>query len=319
MVNHDGVYKLHLMDGITPGGLLLDTSSQRPKGGGFEPPSLLQATGGTESTYTDDSGQAWKIYAFKSNGILEVNEDIENVDILIVGAGGGTFGYSGGGGAGGVIHLNGVTLPQNQYNISIGLGNANASGGNSTFATSDGSTILYTALGGGNGISSAAGVSGGSGSGGGSADFALLGGSSTQSSQSHTQLANGTIIQYGNSGGGNNTGSPYATGGGGGATGNGQNAQSSSISGNGGSGIDLSAHFGTEFGISGVFAGGGGGMARSSGTAGSGGIGGGGTGGSSSTGTAGVNYTGGGGGGGEESSATGLAGGHGIILVRIPS
>ena len=37
MVNHNGVYKLHLMDGITPGGLLLDTSSQRPKGGGFEP------------------------------------------------------------------------------------------------------------------------------------------------------------------------------------------------------------------------------------------------------------------------------------------
>ncbi len=32
----NGTVTLHLMDGITEGGLPLDTSSQRPKGGGFE-------------------------------------------------------------------------------------------------------------------------------------------------------------------------------------------------------------------------------------------------------------------------------------------
>ena len=32
----NGTVTLHLMDGITEGGLPLNTSSQRPKGGGFE-------------------------------------------------------------------------------------------------------------------------------------------------------------------------------------------------------------------------------------------------------------------------------------------
>ena len=36
MVTDGDAVTLHLMDGITPGGLPLNTSSQRPSGGGFE-------------------------------------------------------------------------------------------------------------------------------------------------------------------------------------------------------------------------------------------------------------------------------------------
>jgi len=278
------------------------------------------------SSSSDTSVSGYKIYAYQTgNGTasyaIKVPSVIDDVDILIVGAGGGTTAYSGGGGGGGVIHLDGITLTPNVYYITVGSGSANSVGGDSIFKTYDGSVVSYTAKGGGNGVSSNTGASGGSGAGGGSADQSRSGGSATQSSQSHSELPFGSITQYGNAGGSNNTGSPYATGGGGGAGAgaSGQNAQSASVSGNGGAGIDLSTHFGTALGASGIFAGGGGGMVRAGGTAGSGGTGGGGAGGtgSSTAGTAGTNYTGGGAGGNYESGGN-LSGGHGIILIRVP-
>jgi len=274
------------------------------------------------SSSSDTSVSGYKIYAYQTgNGTasyaIKVPSVIDDVDILIVGAGGGTTSYSGGGGGGGVIHLDGITLTPNVYYITVGSGSANSAGGDSILTTYDGSVVSYTAKGGGNGADPAA--AGGSGAGGRSADSTRTGGSSTQSSQSHSELPFGSITQYGNPGGSNNTGSPYATGGGGGAGASGQNAQSASVAGNGGNGVDLSTHFGTGFGASGVFAGGGGGMVRAGGTAGSGGTGGGGAGGvgTSTAGTAGTNYTGGGAGGNYESGGN-LAGGHGIILIRVP-
>ena len=87
----DNTVDLRLHDGITEGGVLLDSyevkegwaKAQADANQNSGPPPL-QATGGTESTYTDDSGQAWKVHTFTSDGTFSVTSEGE-IEYLIVG------------------------------------------------------------------------------------------------------------------------------------------------------------------------------------------------------------------------------------------
>ncbi len=256
-------------------------------------------------------GDGSNSYKFKPLGTVDI-------DLLIVGAGGGTSPYRGGGGGGQVITHTGITIHRgSEYYITVGTGSAGASGGNSFFKHSDGSTVEYRAIGGGKSDSS--GHDGGSGGGEISSDTNYDAGSSIKDT-SHTSFSGGTINNYGNDGGNNyQSGSPYGTGGGGGA-GSGQvgGNSTSSQAGNGGDGIDVSSTFGTAYGDSGIFGGGGGGMIRSSSGFGTGGSGGGGRGGTSagSDAVAGTANTGGGA-GGQGTSGSNLAGGSGIVIIRV--
>ena len=244
--------------------------------------------------------------------------DVVDIDLLIVAAGGGTSPYRGGAGGGQVITHTGITVSSGaEYYITVGTGVADAVGGNSFFKHSDGSTVEYRAVGGGR--SGTSNVDGGSGGGEISSDQNYAVGASIKD-ESHTPFSGGTINNYGNAGGNNyQPSSPFGTGGGGGA-GSGQvgGDATSSQSGNGGNGIDVSSTFGTVYGDSGIFGGGGGGMIRSSSGFGTGGSGGGGRGGTSagSDGVAGTANTGGGAGGQGESGSS-LAGGSGIVIIRV--
>ena len=86
---------------------------------------------------------------------------------------------------------------------------------------------------------------------------------------------------------------------------------------NGGVGLDMSVHFGTSYGQSGWFAGGGGGAGYNGNAQGSGGQGGGGSG-SGAYGNPGTHGTGGGCGGGERDAGNhqGARGGSGIIILK---
>tara|TARA_R100000152_G_C6779343_1_gene210890 strand:+ start:1468 stop:2520 length:1053 start_codon:yes stop_codon:yes gene_type:complete len=238
------------------------------------------------------------------------------IDLLIVAAGGGTSAYRGGGGGGQVITHTGISISSGaDYYITVGTGNANGVGGNSFFKHSDGSTIEYQAVGGGKSDSS--GLDGGSGGGEISSDTNYGAGSSTKIT-SHTSFSGGTINNYGNAGGNNYQGaSPYGTGGGGGASQVGGDS-TSTRAGNGGTGIDVSSTFGTDYGESGFFGGGGGGMLRTTTGEGKGGFGGGGRGGTSMGNDAEVGTANtGGGAGGQGTSGSNLAGGSGIVIIRV--
>lgn len=256
------------------------------------------------------AGDGTSSYKFKPTATL-------NIDLLIVAAGGGTGQYRGGGGGGQVITHTGISVSSGaEYYITVGTGSAAVSGGNSFFKHSDGSTIEYRAIGGGKSDSS--GLDGGSGGGHISTDSTYSTGASIKDT-SHTSFSGGTINNYGNAGGNHYaTASPYGTGGGGGA-GSGQvgGNSTSSQAGNGGNGIDVSSTFGTAYGDSGIFGGGGGGMIRQSSGFGTGGSGGGGRGGNNGgNGQAGTANTGGGAGGQGESGSN-LAGGSGIVIIRV--
>ena len=226
------------------------------------------------------------------------------IDYLVVAGGGGGGGLGGGGGAGGVRMGTLTTGLTGAKTVTIGAGGAGgttaraSNGGNSVFAT-------ITATGGGGGGTSsgtstvATGAAGGSG-GGGARNRA--GGART--------AGQGNI---GGTGGGSTT--PYEGGGGGGNLSAGVTA-TNLVGGAGGAGRDYSATFGTDFGVSGVVAGGGGGGVAQ-GTAGAGGAGGGGAG---AVGTAAVNAgtvnTGGGGGGSGATTVRGGTGGSGVVVIR---
>ena len=258
---------------------------------------------------TGDGSSSYKYTPLRSN----------TIDLLIVAAGGGAPTYGGGGGGGQVITHTGITVPTgSDYYITVGTGSANSNGGDSFFKHSDGSTVEYQAIGGGRGSANTTTYTGGSGGGVGSSDGSGTGGSSNKDT-SHTSFSGGTINNYGNNGGNNHTSSPYPTGGGGGA-GSGQTGgnASSGQAGHGGNGIDVSSTFGTTYGVSGVFAGGGGGMIRTTSGYGNGGSGGGGRGGTSSggDGVAGTANTGGGA-GAQGTTGSNLAGGSGIVIIRV--
>jgi hypothetical protein len=254
---------------------------------------------------------------FTANGTFTVPAGVSSVKVLVVagGGGGGSFGSfsngAGGGGGGGFIYDSayGVTAGQS-ISITIGSGGAagnsgaGGNGGNSVFGT-----LTAIGGGGGGGYTGSAFVNpgdGGSGGGGAGAGTGTQAGGTGTAGPPRQGYAGGTTT-----GGGAQR--PASGGGGGSAAGT--SISSNENGGNGGAGYDASAVFGTDYGVSGVFCGGGGG-GRNTGTAGSGGSGGGGGGGSGGAGTQGTANTGGGGGGGGGSnSAGGGAGADGIVIV----
>jgi hypothetical protein len=262
----------------------------------------FSGTGGTKYTYG-----GYTIHAFTSSATFVADMD-GTVDVMIVAGGGGSSqgrfssegSWDGGGGAGGLIYKANENVTAGSYSIVIGSGGGYYStGGNS-------SAFGNNALGGGyGGISTSGnGTSGGSGGGGGG-DQPTLGGSGT-AGQGH---AGGPGTDPG--------GDPYYEQGGGGG-GAGEAGNTDGI-GYGGDGLDMSSYFGTTYGESGWFAGGG---AGGGGTDGTGNINQGGQGGGGNSGTgyqivgaagvAGTANTGGGGAGGRYSKT----GGSGIVILR---
>lgn len=247
-----------------------------------------------------------------------VNSPISGLQVLIVGGGGGggqtvspTAQGAGGGGAGGLVYCASLNVPIGTYTVSVGSGGSvgaigvdvtGGNGGNSSFV---GGNFSFTASGGGGGGGhNLNGSTGGSGGGAGGDNVGHTPGATNQT----TVFTGG--LGYGNTGGGNFIGSPYAGGGGGGAGGVG-GASTGSGGGTGGVGL--------QYSISGTptyYAGGGGGGSPS----GAGGLGGGGAGGTTSgNATPGTNGTGGGGGGTGSYAYSAAVGGSGIVIIAYPA
>lgn len=216
---------------------------------------------------------------FNSSQVWQVPAGVTEIDVLMVGGGGGTgrpidgfeFGLPmafAGGGGGGIVVLNGLAVtPLENLNIDVGAGgssvfNAETNGGDSKVRRG-GATIAGPAGGGGRGPSYTSVASGGNASNG-------SGGGGSYDWLGNAAYANGAGNGTGNAGG---TGAGTATeihgagGGGGGAGAAGGNAVAGSgttrgTPGNGGNGATPSASaiggaWGTDIGESGVFGGGG--------------------------------------------------------------
>ena len=246
-------------------------------------------------------------------------------DVFIV-AGGGSGGYpqgsnyGGGGGAGGLVWVQNISIASaTSYSIVVGAGgSAKTTGGNGNKG-SNSSAFGLTAIGGGGGgaqqySSSSAAQDGGSGGGGG---YPSGGAGAAGQGIQPDQIGNAGIYGFGNDGGAGNT-NPNGGGGGGGAGSAGLSGNTSTPP-NGGSGQNFSSQFGTTYGESGWFAGGGGGSNQAGYPTPSGGQGGGGRGTvyNTMTSLAGTANTGGGGGAGSAGGAS-KAGGSGIVIIRYP-
>jgi hypothetical protein len=261
----------------------------------------------------------YNIIIFRSDASINVQADSNaKFDILLVGGGGGggEGSIAGGGGAGGLVYLQNINLPNNIYDIVIGLGGNHGipgeNGGDTLFKNND--DIDFIANGGGGGGSvypdTYLGRDGGSGGGGGYSR--LYGGGNGIPGQGNNGGGAWQIVtQWGNRNGG---------GGGGGAGSVGETAYPLSYNvyaGDGGAGRQiLIAPNSSDCGIGEFFAGGGGGGKAG----GEGGIGGGGNGGCNlgvpgSNGTDGLGG-GGGGGGGWAGVACNYRGGSGVVIIR---
>ena len=250
-------------------------------------------TQGNQTTHQIADTVSSTTYTFTPASTLTANV------LMVAGGGGGgqtSGGSAGGGGAGGLVYTAGTSLAQGATKtIVVGNGGANHINGNDTTFT-----LLTTTFGGGRGAT--AGETGGNGGSGGGTSH-------------HYPTSPGTgVSDQGNAGGnaGNNT---YRNGGGGGGAGGvGGNASTSSqLGGVGGIGLNYSNVFGSFYGESGWFAGGGAGCSQSTATPAVGGIGGGGyssTSVSTANALSGQSHTGGGGGG------AGGKGGSGIVLLQ---
>jgi len=287
--------------------------------------TLYQSGSNTAQTTITMASRTMAAIQFISNtvavffsGAASSSSTAFNLDYLIIGGGGGggnqvSSGSGGGGGAGGYINsLTGesyggggikqftisITPSTTQYTVTVGAGGASStSGSNSDF----GNSVLgfITAIGGGEGATSAS-DAGSGGSGGGGYGSSRPPGSGT----ANQGYSGGSGISI------------SLQGGGGGAGAVGSNSTSSSA-GAGGAGLSSSIT-----GTSVTRAGGGGGGANA-GAGGAGGSGGGGAGGfggfSSGGGGAGTVNTGGGGGGASANQITGTsggAGGSGVVILR---
>ncbi len=239
--------------------------------------AAFNCTRPTGGTITAAGG--YTLHTFTANGTFNAGSCINNVQYLIVGAGGSGGDLRGGGGGGGGVLTGSVAVSATSYSVVVGLGNSGSNGGNS-------SAFGKTATGGGRGANEGGnGASGGSGGGG---------------SGPGTSGGAGVSGQGYAGGGGELDGDHVAGGGGGGAGGTGTQGWW----GPGGPGRQ----------VWGVYYGGGGGGNEDIGS-GSGGIGGGGDGGAGGNpSTQGADHLGGGGGGGESKR-----GGHGVVIVRYPS
>jgi hypothetical protein len=252
-------------------------------------------------------------------------------DILVVGGGGGGgYDRAAGGGAGGLLLLTNILVNTGSYTIKVGKGGVGAT----TYGSRPNDT--------GNGFpSSIVGLSGAIALGGGRGgtagldndDFPKSGGSGGGGTGNAGWATNtgglGTSGQGYKGGNMNATSGSFNSAGGGGAGGNGGDGLTGlnpENSGNGGIGRDMSSYFGTSFGQSGWFAGGGGGSidygstgSAAVSTTSRGGQGGGGNAGLSrgQNGSNGLSGTGGGGGGGANiPQGSGGNGGSGIVIVK---
>ena len=263
------------------------------------------------------NGYAVHTFTAVGTSSFTTNSQITNCQILVVGGGGGG-GQSvnegaAGGGAGGLVYCASLNIPVGSYSVTVGNGgtigaigadNQGGNGGNSTFS---GGSFSFTANGGGGGgAHDLSGSAGGSGGGAGGTNVTTNPGATNQT----TSFTGG--VGYGNAGGGNFTGSPYAGGGGGGA---GAAGSPSTSSGGGAGGI------GKQYSISGTpkyYAGGGGGGSPSAAGGTGGGGAGGGTNGSGLNATPGTNGLGGGGGGAGYNNTSAAIGGTGIVIIAYP-
>jgi hypothetical protein len=287
-----GIVIIRYLLGTIPGNNLLITAEPTVS------PSITSNIIIESFTYTTGTDNTTYTKVFSQSTVCDI--------MIVAGGGGGGQNAGAGGGAGGLLLLENLTVAAGSYQITVGRGGAGGTtslevtfgedGKNSTFGS-------YTAIGGGGGANSggANGRPGGSGGGTGDSGYGNKVGGAGTAGQGN-KGGDGTIP-----GGFDRTG-----GGGGGAGAAGQNSVSSTQAGNGGVGRNMSSYFGTTFGASGWFAGGGGGGVHS-GTGGTGGTGGGGN-----ENTEGVNGTGGGGGAGR-SPSQGKKGGSGIVIIRYRS
>jgi hypothetical protein len=286
--------------------------------------SGIKAIGGTIYTFG-----LYTCHAFLEDDDFEVLVgDGLTCDVLVVGGGGagGSRDAGGGGGAGGLVYHSGRSIAQGTHSAVIGDGGPNALGtcGHYNCMGSNGDNTTFhslTANGGGTGgaHNNLGGQAGGCG-GGGSHHATWAGaGASTQSAVGGDSATYG----FGTAGGvGYDAGHDPGGGGGAGAVGDPGNGGSDNKAGDGGVGKDYSSVFGTTYGESGYFAGGGGGCQYNgwSIAKGLGGTGGGGDGGYYSGGYTGqesgsANTGGGGGGFGSTGGLLG-SGGSGIVIVR---
>jgi len=254
-------------------------------------------------------------------------------DILIVGGGGGGgYDRSAGGGAGGLLLYTNILVNAGSYTIKVGKGGVGATTyGSRPNDTGNGFPSSIE------GLSGAIALGGGRGGTAGQAndDFPKSGGSGGGGSGNYGWTTNtgalGTSGQGYKGGNMNATSGSFNSAGGGGAGGNGGNGLQGTNpenSGNGGIGINMSSYFGTSYGQSGWFAGGGGGsldygsISSAVSTSSRGGQGGGGNAGLSrgQNGSDGLSGTGGGGGGGANiPQGSGGSGGSGIVIIRYRS
>jgi hypothetical protein len=278
------------------------------------------------------SGTTYRTHAFLSNGTFSVDGGGATCDVLIV-AGGGAGGNAngGGGGAGGIQYKAGHTVAAGDYPFTVGdAGLVEGTGLNNSIQGGDGGASVafgVTATGGGGGGSGVTGTTAHSiGRTGGS------GGGCTHGNDGPIASNLATVsgwTKHGNVGGsGSASDNEVSAGGGGaGAVGEQGGTDGTGHSGDGGAGVDYSGVYGTTYGASGWFAGGGGGGLQktqhgsaSAGTATHGG--GAGTQSNSTRGASGTTNTGGGGGGGiwdgsmNHAGVAGGNGGSGIILIR---
>ena len=296
-----------------------NSTNERLTSGVYYGASGSNPTGAT-STDTSVAGYTTLVLSAASGNIVVSSSG--NVDILVVGGGGsGGSEYGGGGGAGGLIYKPSHALTAQTYAWVTGAGGAGQStvdtdgnNGEDTTWTDASASVEFTAKGGGGGGGeNRVGLDGGSG--GGNSYNTPTPGADTQSAQSGDSGTYGFGFD-----GGVGIGAPnYNPAGGGGAGSVGQ-AGTTAKSGDGGTGKDYSAIFGTAVGDSGWFASGGGGgfVINGNHQEGSASSGGGTAGGTPSYGnsSAATANTGGGSGGGAEGAGDSGNGGSGIILLR---
>jgi hypothetical protein len=294
------------------------TGTTNTGGGGGGAGGSASAAGGTGGLgvviirYPTSSQSQYTVHTFTTVGsdTFTANTDM-NVDYLVVagGGGGGNDAYNGGGGGGGGggVKIGTLALTTGAKTVTVGDGGNPYNGSTGPFNGADSVFNTITAHGGGHALSgSGAGVAGGSGG----------GGNAPNGTTSYPGGAG--IAGEGYDGGASYSNwGPWNSGGGGGAGARGQDAPHDNNGALGGAGLDMSPMFGTTWGVSGWFAGGGG--AEGPTPAGkAGGQGGGGAGGS--PGTPGTANTGGGGGGGFSGAGHwGGKGGSGIVIVRYPT
>ncbi len=177
----------------------------------------------------------YQYFIFTSTGALTVTGGNSTVDFYLVA--GGAQGMAGGGGAGGVTQVLGMSLSAAGYPVTVGAGGT--SGNTNTSPATNGTNgnqssfnaVTATGGGGGGGVNNTGhvGSNGASGGGGGS-------------DGSVTQAGGTGISGQGNAGGGNgNFRNVFPSGGGGGSGTVGQTSPDSSTSGNGGAGVTLAA------------------------------------------------------------------------------